>query len=246
MILRAPRLSKKLQHYIFSAFISDQSAAKTVVASKTFFKRQVFSRNTVNLYFRHYRELIYAATDKAPRFDGEVEIDIGFFGGRASKYTSEELRRIGGMAPGRQVAALKKLKKVQKKALPVFGFLRRHGDIYLLPIKGKSRMQLESAVRLVIARGSIVYSDAEKGLAQISLDGYKHHVINKALGKYSLGDGIHVNGIESFWSELRRSMGKNFRGIPKSTILYHLKEREFRHNHKHDFTEALTALMKKK
>lgn len=253
MILRASRVSKKVQASIFRCFVKDLTAAQASYHYRTQpdgTRRKVkgvldVSRPCVNRYYRHYREAIYAATSRAPRFEGEVEVDIGFFAGRASKHTSALVRRLAGLEPGRIVAKRKTIKKEKEKSQMVLGFLRRQGDIYLLPIKSKSRLQLESAVRLVVAPGTIIYTDMEKGLANIKLNGYTHHPINHALG-YVDQQGNHINGIESFWRGCRQAMSRNFRGIPRSTLLLHVKEREFRYNHRHDLEQALKALLKHK
>ena len=42
----------------------------------------------------------------------------------------------------------------------------------------------------------------------------------------------HVNGIESFWTFAKRRLLK-FNGIPKNTFYPHLKETQFRFNHRH-------------
>lgn len=42
-----------------------------------------------------------------------------------------------------------------------------------------------------------------------------------------------INGIESFWSFAKRRLAK-FNGVPEHTIYLHLKETEFRFNHRRD------------
>ena len=43
----------------------------------------------------------------------------------------------------------------------------------------------------------------------------------------------HINGIESFWSFAKRRLAK-FNGVPEHTFCLHLKETEFRFNHRRD------------
>lgn len=234
MITRAPRITKKQWDAVFTCFVQDTTAKQAA-------KITGVSRTCANRYFRDWRERIFAACDHAPRFEGEIEIDIGFFGGRASKFTSAYVRRLAGLDAGRIVAERKRVVKLKKNKQMVLGFLRRHGDIFLLIVESKSRRQLEAAVRLVVRKGSIIYTDMEKGLARLKFDGYTHHQINHSVGY--VDKGRHINGIESFWREARRGMGKNFRGIPRSTLRLHIKEREFRYNHRHDLAGALKALV---
>lgn len=44
---------------------------------------------------------------------------------------------------------------------------------------------------------------------------------------------LHVNGIESFWNHVKRRLQK-FNGVPKHAFELHLKESEFRFNHRHN------------
>lgn len=41
----------------------------------------------------------------------------------------------------------------------------------------------------------------------------------------------HINGIEGFWEVAKTHLAK-FRGLPKQTFYLHLKETEFRFNHR--------------
>ncbi|MBO4542030.1 MAG: IS1595 family transposase, partial [Bacteroidales bacterium] len=44
---------------------------------------------------------------------------------------------------------------------------------------------------------------------------------------------IHTNGIENFWGLCKSRLTKN-RGIDKKTFILHIKECEFRYNHRHE------------
>jgi transposase len=53
-----------------------------------------------------------------------------------------------------------------------------------------------------------------------------------------------VNGIESFWSFAKRRL-QQFNGVAKHTFYLHLKETEFRFNHRQtDLYQALLSLLK--
>ena len=68
-------------------------------------------------------------------------------------------------------------------------------------------------------------------------DGYRHYRINHSK-EYSDRKGTHINGIENFWSFAKRRLAK-FNGVSRKTFLLHLKECEFRYNHKHDMLKTL-------
>ena len=48
----------------------------------------------------------------------------------------------------------------------------------------------------------------------------------------------HINGIESFWSYAKRRLAK-FHGVPREMFYLHLKECEFRFNHRSDNLYAI-------
>jgi transposase len=68
--------------------------------------------------------------------------------------------------------------------------------------------------------------------------------VNHSKNEFASGHK-HVNGIESFWSYAKRRLQK-FNGIPKHTFELHLKETEFRFNHRHnDLYKFLLTLLRK-
>ena len=72
------------------------------------------------------------------------------------------------------------------------------------------------------------YWKAYDGLVSIGYD--KHVRINKA--KSFAHKGVHINGIEAFWSFTKRRLTK-FNGVKKNFVL-HLKECEWRYNKSYD------------
>lgn len=62
---------------------------------------------------------------------------------------------------------------------------------------------------------------------------YLHHeTVEHGANEFVRGS-IHVNGIEGFWSVVKTRLSK-FHGIRKSHIYLHLKECEYRFNHRHE------------
>jgi transposase-like protein len=76
---------------------------------------------------------------------------------------------------------------------------------------------------------SNIYTDKWKSYDGLVLSGYKHHRINHS--KEFVRSHHHINGIESFWSYVKRRMKKH-NGIPKNKFLLYLKESEFRFNNR--------------
>ena len=127
--------------------------------------------------------------------------------------------------------------------VPVFGIKKRDdGRVYTQIIKNASKQELLPIIRRLISKkNTTVYTDKWKSYDGLVLDGYKHKRINHSK-QYSDRKGNHVNGIENFWSFSKRRLAK-FNGVSRKTFLLHLKECEFRYNHKNDIMTLLEEII---
>jgi len=75
--------------------------------------------------------------------------------------------------------------------------------------------------------------------------GYEGHVqINHGDDEFA-DDGTHINGIEAFWGTVKIRLSARY-GIRDEYLHLHLKEFEFRFNHRdEDLYEALLELLRK-
>jgi transposase len=91
---------------------------------------------------------------------------------------------------------------------------------------------------------SVIYSDSWRGYDGLVDVGYDQHFrIKHYKDEFSDKKGVHINGIESFWSYTKRRLTK-FNGVKKSFDL-HLKECEWRWSKTHQqLTSELTNLLK--
>lgn len=83
-----------------------------------------------------------------------------------------------------------------------------------------------------ILEGSTVYTDGWKAYDGLILNGYDHYRVFHSHNEFARGKN-HVNGIESFWSFTKRRLAK-FNGLTDDKFFLHLKECEFRFNHRDD------------
>lgn len=196
-------------------------------------------RTTSDRWFRHYRELIYRASRRAPRFSGDVEIDQAFFGGKNKKKVRSMLKRIERL-PHVEFERLKKLITSQGR-VQVLGIYQREGDVYTHIIKKADVRTITPVIHLVIEKKSTIYTDEWRGFKALDIHGYKHSTVNHSLA-YVSPTGGNINGIESFWSFAKRRLAK-FNGMRPSTFLLHLKECESRYNHGDDFEKIMRSLV---
>ena len=94
-----------------------------------------------------------------------------------------------------------------------------------------SKATLQGIIRGRVEPDTVIHSDGWRGydgLVDIGFD--KHLRVHHGENEFANGER-HINGIESFWSYAKRRLAK-FNGVSKHTFYLHLKETEFRFNHR--------------
>ena len=79
---------------------------------------------------------------------------------------------------------------------------------------------------------TVVNSDGWRGYNGLVDLGYGHYRVDHSKDEFARGS-VHINGIEEFWGMAKVRLAK-FKGLPKHTFHLHLKETEWRYNHRHD------------
>ena len=99
-------------------------------------------------------------------------------------------------------------------------------------VKDCSREELMPIIQGKILENSTIHIDGWRAYDGLILNGYEHYRVFHSANEFARGK-CHVNGIECFWSFAKRRLSK-FNGMNSSTFTLHLKESEFRFNHKKD------------
>lgn len=167
------------------------------------------NRKTINQIYMKLRIRILELSKEGSPFDGEVEVDESYFGAR----------RVRG-----------KRGRGAKGKVPVIGLLKRGGKVYTQIVGRCEKRDLVPIIRGKILEESTIYTDGWKSYDGLVLNGYRHYRIYHSKNEFARGKN-HINGIESFWSYGKRRMNK-FNGIRKDKFILHLKESEFRWNHR--------------
>lgn len=167
-------------------------------------------RKTAQRYYHRLRLAIAArAQAELRKLGGSVEIDESYFGG---KRKGKRGRGAGGKAP-------------------VFGLLKRGGQVRVVFPERLDAATLQGAVRKNVRAPSWVYSDRYRAYDKLSLAGFRHvrvdHDKRFAKGK------AHINGIENFWGFAKRRL-KMYHGGWKKNFRLFMREMEFRFNHRND------------
>ena len=214
---RYNRLSKHRVTKIIRCFCIDIDASKTAELLRV-------NRKTVNRYYNLFRQAIYAhQMEEFFLYCGEIELDESYFGRSRIRGNHVKLKRGRGT-----------LKQ------PVFGIFERHGRVYTEIVPDCKKATLQAIVTGKVALESVVYSDGWRGYDGLVDVGYDKHLrVNHGAHEFSQGHGVHINGIESFWSFTKRRLAK-FNGV-KVNFQLHLKESEWRWNKN---TDTLIAELK--
>ena len=188
---------------IVRCFCSDIDATKTAEILD-------LNRNTINRYFRIFRELIFEKQqDDLTLFFGEVELDEAYFGAKRLRGINMPQKR--GRGTWKQ---------------PVFGVFEREGRVYTELIPDAKSATLRKVIRGRVSLESALFTDGWRGYSGLLDMGYEKHFRIDKSKSFSNQNGVHINGIESFWSFTKRRLAK-FNGV-KSTFILHLKECEWR------------------
>ncbi len=143
---------------------------------------------------------------------GDVEVDETFIGGLARNMHESKRKHLGTGGAGK---------------VAVMGLLERHGEVRTLVVPNVRRQALQREVENHVEHGSNVYSDALRSYSGLE-SRYVHNVINHA-EKYV--DGlVHTNGIENFWSLLKRTLKGTYISVEPFHLFRYLDEQSFRFN----------------
>jgi transposase-like protein len=160
--------------------------------------------------------------DTGGKLSGEVEADETFIGGKArNMHQGKRGRKITGTGSAGKVA--------------VMGLLERHGEVRLKVMPNVRKAGLQAEVRTNVEAGSHVFTDALKSYE--GLDGeYVHQVIDHAEA-YARGN-VHTNGLENFWSLLKRGLKGTYVSVEPFHLFRYLDEQAFRFNNRHDMDDC--------
>ncbi len=151
------------------------------------------------------------------KLGGEVEADETYIGGAARfMHADRKKRMICG-----------KTGWVGKTA--VMGVLERKGKVRASVVPDVYRSTLQGAVRKHVAPGSQVFTDASSGYTGLEAE-YIHNVIDHAEA-YVKGN-VHTNGLENFWSLLKRGLKGTYISAEPFHLFRYLDEQSFRFNNR--------------
>jgi transposase-like protein len=155
----------------------------------------------------------------------------GKLGGTPHSKVEVDETFIGGKARNMHPARRKRMNTYQSKTA-VMGMLERGGKVRTAVLGNKRRgTVMQEIVRENVAAGTWVMTDEFTGYAGLGKD-YTHLVANH-LERYVHGN-VHTQGIENFWSLLKRSLGGTYVSVEPFHLFRYVDEQAFRFNNRKD------------
>jgi len=142
-------------------------------------------------------------------FEGIVQIDETYIGGKNKGRFKNNRGRSN------------------KQKTPVVGVLTKD-RVYAVVVPDTTAKTLKAIVYGLIKLGSTVVTDEWPAYRGISRD-YVHKVVEHGKRKYVV-DGFHTNGIENFWSHLKRGIKGTYHVVSRKYLQAYCNEFAYRYN----------------
>lgn len=148
------------------------------------------------------------------KLSGEVEVDETYIGGKArNMHKRDRRRKISGTG------------MIDKTA--VLGIIERGGPVRVEVIPNAESATVQSRIRKTVEPGSAVYTDALRSYSGLS-DDYAHEIVDHA--EEYVNGRVHTNGMENFWSLLKRGLHGTYISVEAFHLFRYLDERAFTFN----------------
>ena len=162
-------------------------------------------------WFMLHRIRLAMQTGTFEKLVGEVEVDETYIGGLArNMHKSKRAEKITGTGTSGKVA--------------VMGLLERHGGVRTKIVPDTKSRTLKVEVRENVESGSEVHADTFQFYQGLDAE-YIHNVVDHA-ESYVKGH-VHTNGLENFWSHLKRGIKGTYVSVEPYHLIRYLDEQAF-------------------
>ena len=187
------------------------TSLKSVASRKL--ARDIGVKQSTAWFMLHRIREAWASGSDGP-FDGPVEVDETYIGGRKKNMSKAKRREAFGRGPaGKTMVMGAKDRQTNRVAARV--------------IERKDGETMQGFVADHAAPGAKVYTDQAGGYS--GMTGFDHEQVNHNVAEYVRGMA-HTNGVESFWSMLKRAHKGTFHKISPKHLNRYVHEFAGKHN----------------
>lgn len=199
--------------YVFSSHkkgISSHQLAKDIDVTQ---KTAWFILHRLRYAFEH--------PDFQAEFSDHVEVDETYVGGKeGNKHKSKK----AGKTQGRNVTSKK----------PVVGMRERGGNVYAKVVNNVGMGTIQPMIESMVPLGATVYTD--EWLAYNKLhEKYIHQRVNHGAKEF-VNQMASTNGVENFWSHLKRAIDSQYHWVSKHHLQSYVDEMVLRFNTRNNST----------
>ena len=147
-------------------------------------------------------------------FAGPVEIDETYMGGRRKNMSDAKRKTLTGRGPVGKTAVIGAKDRDSNKVVAV-------------PVPDTTKPVLQGFVRRNVEQGATVYTDENPSYE--GMTDFDHESVKHSVAEY-VRDMTHTNGIESFWSMLKRGHKGVYHKMSEKHLARYVTEFSGRHN----------------
>ena len=107
------------------------------------------------------------------------------------------------------------------------------GKIRVQEIDNRTHFTLLNAALMKADYGSEIHTDGHSSYVGFK-DYFNHKFVNHSKGEYVSSEGISTNGVDGFWSLLKRGIKGQFHHISRKYLTLYINEFQFRYNNKNN------------
>ena len=151
------------------------------------------------------------------KLSGTVETDETYIGGK-----------VKNMNKSRRKAHRQETASSTSEKAIVAGVLERGGNVRASLIPDTTGKTLQDHIRQNVEPGAKLFTDGNLGYIGVDKE-YARESVNHAIEEYVRGE-VHTNGMENFWSLLKRGLHGTYVNVEPFHLVRYLDEQIFRYN----------------
>jgi len=177
---------------------------------------------TYKTAWRMCKQIRIALGENYEPFDGIVEIDESYFGGKS--------RGRRGRGAGNKT--------------PVIGMAQRGGKLEARAVPNVQQITVLPSIVSNVKKGASIFTDDYRIYRPLRQMGYQHDKVLHSQKIYVFGN-VHTNTIEGFCSNVKNGIRGVYHAVSSKYLQSYLNEYSFRYNHRKDITPMFLTFLQR-